>query len=62
MTPLAHGGGVPEAAMIGLPVLLFGVFLAVECRARRRDAAEVQPERPSRDPAAGASTPDGPPD
>ena len=34
---LAHGGGAPEAAMIGLPVLLFVVFLLLERRARRRD-------------------------
>ena len=38
MTPLAHGGGAPEAAMIGLPVLLFVVFFLLERRARRREA------------------------
>ena len=37
MTALAHGGGAPEAAMIGLPVLLFAVFFALERRARRND-------------------------
>ena len=36
---LAHGGGAPEAAMIGLPLLLFGAFLLLERRARRREAA-----------------------
>lgn len=36
-TVLAHGGGAPEAAMIGLPLLLFVVFIALERRARRRD-------------------------
>lgn len=43
MTPLAHGGGVPEAAMIGAPVLLLAVFVVLERRARRRerDAAET---------------------
>ena len=34
---LAHGGGAPEAAMIGVPVLLFGVFFLLEKRARARD-------------------------
>jgi hypothetical protein len=34
---LAHGGGAPEAAMIGLPLLLFGVFIYLEKRARARD-------------------------
>ena len=43
MTPLAHGGGAPEAAMIGLPVLLFVVFFLLERRARRRDAAPTSP-------------------
>ncbi len=38
MSPLAHGGGAPEAAMIGLPVLLFVVFFVLERRARRREA------------------------
>ena len=34
---LGHGGGAPEAAMIGLPLLLFGLFMWLERRARRRD-------------------------
>ena len=38
MSALAHGGGAPEAAMIGLPVLLFVVFFLLERRARRREA------------------------
>ena len=42
---LAHGGGAPEAAMIGLPVLLFGVFFLLERRARSREA-EVQEANP----------------
>lgn len=43
MTPLAHGGGAPEAAMVGLPLLLLGVFVLLERRARRRETeAEVQ--------------------
>ena len=48
MTPglLAHGGGAPEAAMIGLPLLLFGVFLYLERRARQREnsAPETPPD------------------
>ena len=36
---LAHGGGAPEAAMIGLPLLLVVVFLLLERRARRREDA-----------------------
>ena len=55
MTPglLAHGGGAPEAAMIALPLLLFGAFLYLERRARRREreAAEAAP------PAAETDTP-----
>jgi hypothetical protein len=34
---LAHGGGAPEAAMIGLPVLVLVVFAVLERRARRRE-------------------------
>jgi hypothetical protein len=34
---VAHGGGAPEAAMIGLPILLFAVFFLMERRARRRE-------------------------
>jgi hypothetical protein len=42
MSLLAHGGGAPEAAMIGLPVLLFVTFFLLERRARRReDEAET---------------------
>ena len=41
---VAHGGGVPEAAMIGLPLLLFGVFILLERRARRRDDDGPPPE------------------
>jgi hypothetical protein len=45
VSPLAHGGGAPEAAMIGLPLLLLAVFALLERRARRRDAAAAeQPE------------------
>jgi hypothetical protein len=38
---LAHGGGAPEAAMIGLPLLLFAVFFMLERRARKADAADA---------------------
>jgi hypothetical protein len=37
VTPLAHLGGAPEAAMIGLPLVLFAVFFYLERRARRAD-------------------------
>lgn len=37
MTPLAHGGGAPEAAMIGAPLLLLAVFVVLERKARRRE-------------------------
>ena len=46
---LAHGGGAPEAAMIGLPILLFTVFFLLERRARRReDEADPPDEGDSR--------------
>jgi membrane protein implicated in regulation of membrane protease activity len=34
---LAHGGGAPEAAMVGLPLLVLVVFAVLERRARRRE-------------------------
>ncbi len=37
---LAHGGGAPEAAMVGLPVLVLVVFAVLERRARRREAEQ----------------------
>ena len=42
MTPaplsvLAHGGGAPEAAMVGLPVLVLVLFAVLERRARRKE-------------------------
>jgi membrane protein implicated in regulation of membrane protease activity len=37
---LAHGGGAPEAAMVGLPVLVLAVFVVLERRARRREAEQ----------------------
>ena len=40
---LAHGGGAPEAAMIGLPLLLFVAFVLLERRARRRDQESPEP-------------------
>ena len=46
MTPLAHGGGAPEAAMIGLPVLLFVVFFLLERRARRQERPPEQAPEP----------------
>jgi hypothetical protein len=38
VTGLAHGGGAPEAALIGLPLVLFTVFLLLERRARRSES------------------------
>ena len=35
---LAHGGGAPEAAMVGLPLLVLAAFAVLERRARRREA------------------------
>ena len=40
---LAHGGGAPEAAMVGLPVLVLAVFVVLERRARRREAEQEPP-------------------
>lgn len=37
MTVLAHGGGAPEAALIGFPLLVVLVFVWLERRARRRE-------------------------
>ncbi|MDP9466323.1 MAG: hypothetical protein M3P31_03650 [Actinomycetota bacterium] len=49
MTPqdavvLAHGGGAPEAAMIGLPLLVLAVFAVLERRARRRESEQESQE------------------
>jgi hypothetical protein len=37
---LAHGGGLPEAAAIGLPLLALVLFAVLERRARRRERGE----------------------
>jgi hypothetical protein len=42
---LAHGGGAPEAAMVGLPVLVLAVFVVLERRARRREAEQEPTDR-----------------
>lgn len=52
MSLLAHGGGAPEAAMIGLPLLLFGAFLVMERRARRREDEPAEPVESGTDPEA----------
>ena len=39
---LAHGGGAPEAAMVGLPVAVLVVFAVLERRARRREREQEQ--------------------
>ena len=45
---LAHGGGVPEAATVVIPVLVVIAFLVLERRntrrLRAREAAEPSPE------------------
>jgi membrane protein implicated in regulation of membrane protease activity len=38
---LAHGGGVPEAAAVGLPVLVLLAFAVLERRARRREREQA---------------------
>jgi hypothetical protein len=45
---LAHGGGAPEAAMVGLPVLVLAAFAVLERRARRREAEQEQGTRDPR--------------
>ena len=50
---LAHGGGAPEAAMVGLPVLVLVAFAVLERRARRREAEQ---ERSTSDPRTDDST------
>ena len=44
---LAHGGGAPEAAMVGLPVLVLVVFAVLERRARRREREQDAEQEPS---------------
>ena len=48
MSVLAHGGGAPEAALIGFPLVVVLVFVLLERRARRReqksDPGEVGPD------------------
>ena len=34
---LAHGGGLPEAATLGVPVLVLVLLAVLERRARRRE-------------------------
>ena len=51
---LAHGGGAPEAAMVGLPLLVLAAFAVLERRARRREAAqETAQEGAQRDEGGG---------
>ena len=42
----AHAGGVDEAVVIVLPLLIFAGFLYAERRVRRREreAAEIEPQ------------------
>ena len=57
VTPvLAHYGGAPEALTIALPLAIFGGFMLLEKRARRREreaAAEQEAEE------SGPSAQDG---
>lgn len=41
---LAHGGGAPEAAMIGLPLLVVAVFAVLERRARKHESRGDPPD------------------
>ena len=48
---LAHGGGAPEAAMVGLPVLVLVAFAVLERRARRREAEQERAQAAGDTPA-----------
>lgn len=48
---LAHGGGAPEAAMVGLPVLVLVAFAVLERRARRREAEQERAQAAGETPA-----------
>ena len=37
---LAHGGGAPETAMVGVPLLIIALFGWLEVRARKRERTE----------------------
>lgn len=41
---LAHAGGLPEAAMVGAPLLALVVFVVLERRARRREQSHDDEE------------------
>ena len=45
---LAHYGGVPEALTIVVPLLIFGGFLLLEKRARRKERERGAGELPAR--------------
>ena len=53
---LAHAGGVPEAATIALPLLIFAGFMAAERRARKRDQARRDERRGDDDDRADGSS------
>ena len=42
---LAHGGGLPEAATLGVPVLVLVLLAVLERRARRREHTDDEPEQ-----------------
>jgi uncharacterized iron-regulated membrane protein len=46
---VAHGGGVPEALTVILPIVIFAALMYVERRRRRRAAPASPPERADRD-------------
>lgn len=52
---LAHGGGVPEAATIGLPLVIVAGFIWAEKKARKRERDNPQSDAPG---AAGPPAPD----
>jgi preprotein translocase subunit YajC len=42
--PLAHGGGVPEALTVILPIVIFAAFMYVGRRNRRRAQPAPPPD------------------
>ena len=46
---LAHGGGVPEALTVVLPIVIFAALMYAERRRRRREPAAPPSEPADRD-------------
>ena len=56
---LAHYGGAPEALTVGLPLVVFGGFMLLEKRARRRERERAEQgtgERPGEPTTEGTTT------